>query len=226
MTLVPVLMGYFIRGRIPPEQRNPLNRVPDRRVPAAARRRAAVPVDDDRRRRRRSPSPRWFRRRGSAASSCRRSTRATCCTCRRRCPGCRRGKAAELLQQTDRLIKSVPEVARVFGKAGRAETATDPAPLEMFETVIQFKPQDQWRPGMTRTEADRGARPRRPGARDSPTSGCRRSATASTCWPPASRAPSASRWRVRPGRDRPRGRARSSASCGRCRASRRRSPSG
>ncbi|EAB9757388.1 efflux RND transporter permease subunit, partial [Salmonella enterica subsp. enterica] len=58
-------------------------------------------------------------------------------------------KAAQLLQQTDRLIKTVPEVEHVFGKAGRAETATDPAPLEMFETTIQFKPREQWRPGMT-----------------------------------------------------------------------------
>ena len=64
-------------------------------------------------------------------------------------PGLSAGKASELLQQTDRLIKTVPEVASVFGKAGRAETATDPAPLEMFETTIQFKPKDQWRPGMT-----------------------------------------------------------------------------
>jgi Cu(I)/Ag(I) efflux system membrane protein CusA/SilA len=53
------------------------------------------------------------------------------------------------LQQTDRLIKTMPEVASVFGKAGRADTATDPAPLEMFETTIQFKPRDQWRRGMT-----------------------------------------------------------------------------
>ena len=64
-------------------------------------------------------------------------------------PGLSAQKASELLQQTDRMIKTVPEVARVFGKAGRAETATDPAPLEMFETTIQFKPRDQWRPGMT-----------------------------------------------------------------------------
>jgi Cu(I)/Ag(I) efflux system membrane protein CusA/SilA len=64
-------------------------------------------------------------------------------------PGLSAGKASELLQQTDRLIKTVPEVASVFGKAGRAETATDPAPLEMFETTIQFKPQSEWRPGMT-----------------------------------------------------------------------------
>src|SRR3546814_4849856 len=54
-----------------------------------------------------------------------------------------------LLQQTDRLIKTVPEVESVFGKAGRADTATDPAPLEMFETTIRFKPKEQWRPGMT-----------------------------------------------------------------------------
>jgi Cu(I)/Ag(I) efflux system membrane protein CusA/SilA len=64
-------------------------------------------------------------------------------------PGLSVGKASELLQQTDRLIRTVPEVARVFGKAGRAETATDPAPLEMFETTIQFKPREQWRPGLT-----------------------------------------------------------------------------
>jgi Cu(I)/Ag(I) efflux system membrane protein CusA/SilA len=64
-------------------------------------------------------------------------------------PGLSAGKAAELLQQTDRMIKTVPEVATVFGKAGRAETATDPAPLEMFETIIQFKPREQWRDGMT-----------------------------------------------------------------------------
>jgi len=59
------------------------------------------------------------------------------------------GKARELLQQTDRLIKLTPEVERVFGKIGRAETATDPAPLTMIETLIKLKPRDQWRPGMT-----------------------------------------------------------------------------
>src|SRR3546814_2860619 len=63
-------------------------------------------------------------------------------------PGISAQKAAELLQQTDRMIKTVPEVATVFGKSGRADTATDPAPLEMFETTIQFKPRDQWLPGM------------------------------------------------------------------------------
>ena len=64
-------------------------------------------------------------------------------------PGIAPDKARQLLQQTDRLILSVPEVARVFGKVGRAETATDPAPMEMIETTIQLKPREQWRPGMT-----------------------------------------------------------------------------
>lgn len=64
-------------------------------------------------------------------------------------PGLSAAKASELLQVTDRLIKTVPEVETVFGKAGRAETATDPAPLEMFETTIQFKPKSEWRDGMT-----------------------------------------------------------------------------
>jgi Cu(I)/Ag(I) efflux system membrane protein CusA/SilA len=64
-------------------------------------------------------------------------------------PGLSPDAARALLQQTDRLIKTVPEVRSVFGKAGRAETATDPAPIEMFETTIQLKPRDQWRAGMT-----------------------------------------------------------------------------
>ncbi len=64
-------------------------------------------------------------------------------------PGISIGKARELLQQTDRLISQIPEVNRVFGKIGRADTATDPAPLTMIETLIQLKPRDQWRPGMT-----------------------------------------------------------------------------
>jgi Cu(I)/Ag(I) efflux system membrane protein CusA/SilA len=64
-------------------------------------------------------------------------------------PGISIGKARELLQQTDKLIRTVPEVKTVFGKVGRAETATDPAPLTMIETTIQLKPRDQWRPGVT-----------------------------------------------------------------------------
>jgi Cu(I)/Ag(I) efflux system membrane protein CusA/SilA len=64
-------------------------------------------------------------------------------------PGLSAGKAAQVVQQTDKMIRSVPEVASVFGKIGRAETATDPAPLEMVETTVRFKPRDQWRAGMT-----------------------------------------------------------------------------
>src|ERR1700719_2188326 len=64
-------------------------------------------------------------------------------------PGISITKAADLLQSQDRIIKSFPEVASVYGKAGRASTATDPAPTEMFETVINLKPGDQWRPGVT-----------------------------------------------------------------------------
>ena len=64
-------------------------------------------------------------------------------------PGLSAGEAARLLQQTDRMLKTVPEVEHVFGKAGRADTATDPAPLEMFETTITFKPKSEWRPGMS-----------------------------------------------------------------------------
>lgn len=64
-------------------------------------------------------------------------------------PGLSAQRAAELLQQTDRMIMTVPEVKRVFGKAGRADTATDPAPLEMFETTIRLKPRAEWRAGMT-----------------------------------------------------------------------------
>ena len=64
-------------------------------------------------------------------------------------PGISVGKARELLQQTDKLIATIPEVQNVFGKVGRADTATDPAPLTMIETFVQLKPKSQWRAGMT-----------------------------------------------------------------------------
>jgi copper/silver efflux system protein len=64
-------------------------------------------------------------------------------------PGISVTSAAQLLQMQDRIIKSFPEVASVYGKAGGADTSTDPAPSEMFETVINLKPKDQWRPGVT-----------------------------------------------------------------------------
>ncbi|MBY0574719.1 MAG: efflux RND transporter permease subunit [Undibacterium sp.] len=148
VTLIPVLMGYLIRGKIPDEQKNPLNRflialyrpLLERvlRFPKMTLLIAALiailtvwpmsrlggefmpPLDEG-----------DLLYMPSAL------------------PGLGAGKVSELLQQTDRLIKTVPEVQSVFGKAGRAETATDPAPLEMFETTIQLKPHNQWRAGMT-----------------------------------------------------------------------------
>jgi copper/silver efflux system protein len=148
VTLVPVLMGWLIRGRIPAEASNPLNRW----LMAAYR-----------------PGLDWVMRRPKTTLLIALVAFATTAWPLSRLggefmpqldegdllympsalPGISAQKAAELLQQTDRLIKTVPEVQTVFGKAGRAETATDPAPLEMFETTIQFKPRSQWRPGMT-----------------------------------------------------------------------------
>ncbi|MDP1616591.1 efflux RND transporter permease subunit [Phenylobacterium sp.] len=148
VTLVPVLMGWLIRGRIPAEASNPLNRW----LTAAYR-----------------PGLDWVMRRPKTTLLIALMAFSTTAWPLSRLggefmpqldegdllympsalPGISAQKAAELLQQTDRLIKTVPEVQTVFGKAGRAETATDPAPLEMFEITIQFKPRSQWRPGMT-----------------------------------------------------------------------------
>ena len=148
VTLVPVLMGYWIRGRIPSEQQNPLNRwlirIYQPALDAVLRRPritllvAALVFF----------SALWPMSRlgGEFLPPLNEGDLLYMPSA---LPGLSAQKAAQLLQQTDRLIKTVPEVEHVFGKAGRAETATDPAPLEMFETTIQFKPQEQWRPGMT-----------------------------------------------------------------------------
>ncbi len=148
VTLVPVLMGYLIRGRIPNEQSNPLNRfliaiyrpLLERvlRFPKATLAVAALIL----------AATAWpvLQVGGEFMPP---MDEGDLLYMPSALPGLSTGKAAELLQQTDRLIKTIPEVATVFGKAGRAETATDPAPLEMFETAIQFKPREQWRPGMT-----------------------------------------------------------------------------
>ena len=147
-TLVPVLMGYFIRGKVMAEHKNPINRVliwlympalktvlnfPKLTLLAAALiagigfwpvgkigSEFIPPLDEGDL----MYMPTTY-------------------------PGLSIGKARELLQQTDKLIKTVPEVATVFGKIGRAETATDPAPLTMIETFIQLKPHSEWREGMT-----------------------------------------------------------------------------
>lgn len=148
ITLVPVLMGYFIRGKITPENENPTNRFlikvyrplinmtlkyPKKVIisafgilllsfiPLSQIGSEFMPDLDE---------GDWMYMPTTL-------------------PGISIGKARQVLQQTDRVIKAVPEVKRVFGKIGRAETATDPAPLTMIETVIQFKPRDEWRPGMT-----------------------------------------------------------------------------
>lgn len=148
VTLVPVLMGYFIRGWVHPEHKNPLNRCliasykPVLRLALAYPKTILLlallvtlsgllplskigsefipPLDEGDL----MYMPTTY-------------------------PGLSIGKARELLQQTDKLIATVPEVANVFGKIGRAETATDPAPLTMIETFIQLKPREQWREGMT-----------------------------------------------------------------------------
>jgi Cu(I)/Ag(I) efflux system membrane protein CusA/SilA len=148
VTLVPVLMTYFIRGRIRDESANPLNRVLIRGYRPVLAWALARP---------------WATL-GIAAAL----VAATAWPISRvgseflpplyegdllymptTLPGISPAKAAELLQQTDRIIKTFPEVLHVFGKVGRAETATDPAPLEMIETTIRLKPQEEWREGMT-----------------------------------------------------------------------------
>ena len=158
ITLVPVLMGYFIRGNVLPEHRNPINRI----LVAAYR-----------------PVIHWVIRFprttlvGAAVILVVGMWPATQLGSEFMppldegdlmymptiYPGVSIDKAREILQHTDKLISTVPEVHRVFGKVGRAETATDPAPLTMIETVIQFKPREEWREGMThddlRAELDR-----------------------------------------------------------------------
>lgn len=148
VTLVPVLMGYWIRGPIPDEKKNPLNR---------GLIRLYQPALDAVLRRPKTTlavallvfvSALWPMSRlgGEFLPPL---DEGDLLYMPSALPGLSAQKAAQLLQLTDRLIKTVPEVAHVSGKAGRAESATDPAPLEMFETTIAFKPREQWRPGMT-----------------------------------------------------------------------------
>ncbi len=148
VTLVPVLMLLFIRGQIRPEAENPVNRFLIRiyrpiiagvmnwkkatiAVAAIVLAVSVIPAS----------------RLGSEFMPT--LNEGTLFYMPTTLPGISVTKAAELLQTQDKIIKSFPEVASVFGKAGRAQTATDPAPMEMFETVINLKPESEWRPGMT-----------------------------------------------------------------------------
>jgi len=148
ITLVPVLMGYFIRGKILPEHKNPINRLLSAIYLPALK--AALDY----------PKSTLFAalmmigvglypldKIGSEFIPP--LDEGDLMYMPTTYPGISIGQARQLLQQTDKLIYSVPEVKTVFGKVGRAETATDPAPLTMIETFIQFKPKDQWREGVT-----------------------------------------------------------------------------
>ncbi|MES2918722.1 MAG: efflux RND transporter permease subunit [Pseudomonadota bacterium] len=148
VTLVPVLMGYWIRGRIPEERHNPLNRFLIRLYHPALNKVLAHPKATLAIAALIFATTLWpVSRLGGEFMPA--LDEGDLLYMPSALPGLSSAKASELLQQTDRMIRSVPEVATVFGKAGRAETATDPAPLEMFETTIQFKPREQWRPDMT-----------------------------------------------------------------------------
>jgi Cu(I)/Ag(I) efflux system membrane protein CusA/SilA len=148
VTIVPVLMVYLVRGKITPEEKNPVNRFliwiyrplinlvlkAKWIVVAAAVIIMAVTVYP-------------LKKTGSEFMPP--LNEGDLLYMPTTLPGISTTKAKELLQQTDRIIKSFPEVERVFGKIGRAESATDPAPLSMIETTIMLKPEDQWRKGMT-----------------------------------------------------------------------------
>jgi Cu(I)/Ag(I) efflux system membrane protein CusA/SilA len=148
VTIVPLLMVWFVRGRIVPEHRNPLNRallwlyapvirfVLRQRVLVLVGAIAVVAV---------TIVP--LRQLGSEFMPP--LDEGDLLYMPTTLPGISVTKAREILQQTDRMIRQVPEVEQVFGKIGRAETATDPAPLSMIETTITLKPREEWRPGMT-----------------------------------------------------------------------------
>ncbi|HHZ6415732.1 Cu(+)/Ag(+) efflux RND transporter permease subunit CusA [Escherichia coli] len=148
IVVIPILMGYWIRGKIPPESSNPLNRFLIRvyhplllkvlHWPKTTLLVAALSV----------LTVLWpLNKVGGEFLP--QINEGDLLYMPSTLPGISAAEAASMLQKTDKLIMSVAEVARVFGKTGKAETATDSAPLEMVETTIQLKPQDQWRPGMT-----------------------------------------------------------------------------
>jgi Cu(I)/Ag(I) efflux system membrane protein CusA/SilA len=148
VTIVPVLMGYLIRGKIRPEEKNPVNRfliwiyhpviklVLKAKVLVIALAVITLAVS-------------YIPWKGIGSEFMPPLNEGDLLYMPTTLPGISITKAKELLQQTDRIIASFPEVQNVFGKVGRAETATDPAPLSMLETTIMLKPESEWRPGMT-----------------------------------------------------------------------------
>jgi Cu(I)/Ag(I) efflux system membrane protein CusA/SilA len=148
VTLIPVLMGYLIRGKLPDEHANPANRIMVtvyRPLLAIVLKRPAVTLLAAGLLLASSLYP--LQRLGGEFLP--RIDEGDLLYMPSTLPGLSVAAAGALLQTTDKLIKTVPEVDTVFGKAGRAETATDPAPIEMLETTIRLKPRDQWRPGLT-----------------------------------------------------------------------------
>jgi Cu(I)/Ag(I) efflux system membrane protein CusA/SilA len=147
VTLVPVLMLLFVRGRILPEARNPVNRLlillyrPVIRAVLRFRMTTVLVALV-------ALAATYYPASRMGSEFMPTLNEGTLFYMPSALPGMSMTKAAELLQVQDRIIKSFPEVESVYGKAGRANTATDPAPTEMFETVINLKPESQWRPGM------------------------------------------------------------------------------
>jgi len=148
VTLTPVLMTLFIRGKIRPEERNPISLVlhklyePFAKIALRFHKTVIVLAIVIM-----AATVYPFMRLGSEFMPP--LYEGTLFFMPVTVPAASISVASELLQMQDKLLKKIPEVAQVFGKAGRAETATDPAPLEMFETVINLKPESEWRPGMT-----------------------------------------------------------------------------
>lgn len=148
ITLVPVLMGYFIRGKIRPEQHNPVNRLLIASYQPLLKKALYYPKTTLLIAALVALSSYWpLQHIGSEFMPT--LDEGDLMYMPTTFPGISIGKARELLQQTDKLIRTVPEVKTVFGKIGRADTATDPAPLTMIETYIQFKPRSEWREGLS-----------------------------------------------------------------------------
>ena len=148
ITLVPVLMGYFIRGNVLAEQKNPVNRLLVAVYLPVLKKVLAYPKITIVAALALLATSLWpLQKVGSEFIPP--LDEGDLMYMPTTHPGISIGKARELLQQTDKLIRTVPEVETVFGKIGRAETATDPAPLSMIETFIQLKDRSEWRPGVT-----------------------------------------------------------------------------